>query len=349
MAKSKAAYGTAIQMSFLEPMECLLVSRLPEGPEWAYEIKLDGYRAQALCNGKTTKLLSRNGNDLGLRFPAMLPELAAAISNGSIVDGELVALDPSGKPSFSLIQNSATSGARFVFFAFDLLQFEGTDLTGKPLAERRSLLRKGLRQSDSVQLSESFQIPAEQMLALVRGHGLEGVVAKRLSSTYEQGKRSGAWAKMRVELSQELVIGGYTPGTHGFDAVLVGFYRGDQLYFCASVRAGFVPASRRALHAKLKPHETEACPFVNLPEASAGRWGQGLTAAKMKNCIWLRPEIVAQFRFLEWTPNDHLRHASFVGVRDDKAARSVVKEVESAAAKRKAPQREIVDSERCRA
>ena len=333
-------------MSFLEPMECLLVSRLPEGPEWAYEIKLDGYRAQALCNGKTTKLLSRNGNDLGLRFPAMLPELAAATSNRSIVDGELVALDPSGKPSFSLIQNSATSGARF---AFDLLQFEGTDLTGKPLSERRSLLRSALRQSDFVQLSENFQISAEQMLALVRGHGLEGVVAKRLSSTYEQGRRSGAWAKLRVELSQELVIGGYTPGTHDFDAVLVGFYRGDQLYFCASVRAGFVPASRRALHAKLKPHETEACPFVNLPEASAGRWGQGLTAAKMKNCIWLHPEIVAQFRFLEWTPNDHLRHASFVGIRDDKAARSVVKEGASEAAKRKAPQRESVDSDRRRA
>ena len=273
MAQSKGASGVANQMSFLEPMECLLVSRLPEGPEWAYEIKLDGYRAQALCNGKTTKLLSRNGNDLGLRFPAMLQELAAAISNGSIVDGELVALDPSGKPSFSLIQNSATSGARFVFFAFDLLQFEGTDLTGKPLAERRSLLRSALRQNETVQLSESFQISAEQMLALVRGHGLEGVVAKRLSSTYEQGRRSGAWAKMRVELSQELVIGGYTPGTHGFDAVLVGFYRGHQLYFCASVRAGFVPASRRALHTTLAPHETQTCPFVNLPEASAGRWG----------------------------------------------------------------------------
>lgn len=166
MAKSKGAWAAAIQMSFPEPMECLLVSRLPEGPDWAYEIKLDGYRAQALCNGKTTKLLSRNGNDLGPRFPAMLPELAAAISNGSIVDGELVALDPSGKPSFSLIQNSATSGARFVFFAFDLLQFEGKDLTGKPLAERRSLLRSALRQNESVQLSEGF-IPTTRLNALL--------------------------------------------------------------------------------------------------------------------------------------------------------------------------------------
>ena len=269
MARSKRASEVEIHLRFLEPMECLLVSKLPEGPEWAYEIKLDGYRAQALCGAKNTKLLSRNGKDLGTRFPGMLTQLAAAIPNGSVLDGELVALDPSGKPGFSLIQNSATSGATFVCFAFDLLQLEGTDLTGRPLSERRELLRRALRPSDSVQLSESFQIPAEQMLALVRSHGLEGVVAKRLSSTYEQGKPSGAWAKMRVELSQELVIGGYTSGTQGFDAVLVGFYRGDELHFCASVRAGFVPASRRGLHAALRQLETAACPFMNLPEASA--------------------------------------------------------------------------------
>jgi len=183
-------------MSFLKPTECLMVSKLPEGPEWAYEFKLDGYRAQAHCNGKATKLLSRNGKNLGLLFPAMLSELAAAIPNGSIMDGELVALGPSGKPSFSLIQNSAPSGATFVFFAFGLLQHEGTDLTRKPLSERREVLRRSLRPNDSVQLSKSFQIPAEQMLSLVRDHGLEGVVAKRLSSSYEQGRRSGAWAKM---------------------------------------------------------------------------------------------------------------------------------------------------------
>ena len=328
-------------------MECLLVSNLPEGPEWTYEIKLDGYRAQALNDGEQTRLLSRNGKDLGQRFPALVPELAKAVPHGSIVDGELVALDPSGKPSFSLIQNSA-SGATFVFFAFDLLRLEGADLTHKPLSERRALLRTSLRPTDTVQLSESFNIPAKQMLELVRSHGLEGVVAKRLSSTYEQGRRTGAWTKMRVELAQELVIGGYTPGTRGFDAVLVGFYRGDQLHFCASVRTGFVPASRRAVHAQLAPLVDEVCPFGNLPEASAGRWGQGLTAAKMKNCIWLRPEAVAQSRFLEWTPNDHLRHASFVALRDDKDPRAVIKEDE-AASYRKTPQGVSVDVKRQRA
>ena len=174
------------------------------------------------------------------------------------------------------------------------------------------------------------------------------MLAKRLSSTYEQGRRTGAWAKVRVELSQKLVIGGYTPGTHGFDAVLVGFYRDDRLQFCASVRNGFVPASRRTLHAQLAPLETAACPFANLPEASPGRWGQGFTAAKMNNCIWLRPEPVAQFRFLEWTPSDHLRHVSFVGVREDKEPRAVFKEGEPVAA-RKSPKAERGDAKRRRA
>ena len=326
-----------------------MVSTLPEGPDWTYEIKLDGYRAQVLCDGEKTQLLSRNGKDLGHRFPALVVALARAAPHGSILDGELVALDASGRPSFSLIQNSATSEATFVFFAFDLLQLEGVDLTRKSLSERRRLLHASLRQSEAVQLSESVQIPAKQMLEMVRGHGLEGVVAKRLSSTYEGGQRSGAWAKVRTELSQELVVGGYTPGTHGFDAVLVGFYRGDRLQFCASVRNGFVPASRRTLHDQLTPFKAEVCPFANLPETGPERWGQGLTAAKMKNCIWLRPEVVAQFRFLEWTPSDHLRHVSFVGVREDKDPRAITKEGEPASTLRKAPQGEKVNPKRRRA
>ncbi len=304
-----------------------MVSKLPEGPEWSYEIKLDGYRTQVLSQGDKTQLLSRNGKDLAARFPAVVAALKDAIPSGSIVDGELVALDSTGKPSFSLIQNSATSGATFVFFAFDLLTLSGADLTRKPLSERRKLLSKALRQDDTVQLSQGFEISAKQMLEMVRNHGLEGVVAKKLSSLYEPGSRSGAWSKMRVELSQELVIGGYTPGTHGIDAVLTGFYKGSDLYFCGSVRNGFVPASRRTVHAAITPLESTVCPFVNLPEKSPGRWGQGLTAAKMENCVWLRPDAVAQFRFLEWTPNDHLRHASFIALRSDKDARSVIKDL----------------------
>ncbi len=131
----------------------------PQGPEWIYEIKLDGYCAQALCDGDKTLLLSRNGKSLGQRFPALVPELGKAFPRGSIVDGELVALDPSGKPSFSLIQNSATSGATFVFFAFDLLKLKGKDLTQKSLSERRKLLRASLltTEASSSQRASAFQ------------------------------------------------------------------------------------------------------------------------------------------------------------------------------------------------
>ena len=318
-------------------MECLATKKLPEGPDWVYEVKLDGYRAQLVKTRTATYLLSRNGKDLGQRFPELLLTLANAVPDESVLDGELVALDEFGKSNFSLIENSASSGANFVFFAFDLLRLRGEDLTETVLSKRRRLLRDHLGRSDRVQLSEPFQIPAEEMLTLVRTHGLEGVVAKRLSSTYKPGMRAGAWTKTRVESAQELVIAGYTPGTHGFDALLVGFYKNSRLHFCASVRDGFVPASRRSLHARLRPLEVPSCPFVNLPEASAGCWGQGLTAAKMKDCVWLRPEMVGQFKFLEWTPSDHLRHPSFVRLRDDKEAAGVSKE-EPVSSPRKPPQ-----------
>jgi ATP-dependent DNA ligase len=123
-----------------------------------------------------------------------------------------------------------------------------------------------------------------------------------------------------------LVIGGYTPGPHGLDAIIVGYYRGDDLIYVARTRNGFVPASRRSVFEKLRPLITPECPFVNLPETHKARWGEALSAEKMKKCVWVRPELVAQIEFLEWTESDHLRHSRFVGLRDDKDPRSVVKE-----------------------
>jgi bifunctional non-homologous end joining protein LigD len=123
-----------------------------------------------------------------------------------------------------------------------------------------------------------------------------------------------------------LVIGGYIPGTQGVDAIVVGYYRGEDLMYVARVRNGFVPASRRQVFTKLKPLVISKCPFVNLPETHKGRWGEGLTAADMTKCVWVRAEIVAQIEFLKWTESDRLRHAKFVGLREDKDARSVVKE-----------------------
>jgi ATP-dependent DNA ligase len=129
-----------------------------------------------------------------------------------------------------------------------------------------------------------------------------------------------------VDLRQEFVVGGYIPSNLGVDSLVVGFYRGEDLIYAARVRAGLVPATRREVFERLKHFRTPKCPFVNLPEPAAGRWGQGLTAEKMKECVWVRPEVVAGVQFMEWTGADHLRHTKFVGLRDDKEPSKVIKE-----------------------
>ncbi len=132
--------------------------------------------------------------------------------------------------------------------------------------------------------------------------------------------------KKRLNIGQEFVIGGITPGSHGIDALVAGFYNGDALLYAARVRAGLVPATLRELYARVKPLLVEQCPFTNLPELTSGRWGQGLTAAKMRECIWVKPKLVANFEFLEWTDTNHARHIKFVGLRNDKNPRQVVRE-----------------------
>ena len=160
----------------------------------------------------------------------------------------------------------------------------------------------------------------------VKAQGLEGLVAKRLDSRYEPGMRSGAWQKMRVNRGQEFVIGGYTLSGSNFDALIFGYYEGDKLQYVARTRNGFTPSSREKLFKQFRGLEVQQCPFANLPEARSGRWGQGLTAEKMTECRWLRPVVVGQFEFLEWTPDNHLRHSRFMGLREDKSARDVRRE-----------------------
>jgi ATP-dependent DNA ligase len=152
-----------------------------------------------------------------------------------------------------------------------------------------------------VAISDYIEASAEQMLSAVREQRLEGVIGKRRDSVYEPGKRSGAWIKYRLNLGQEFVIGGFTPGPHGLDAIIVGYYRSDGLIYVARTRNGFVPASRRSVFDKLRRLVVPDCPFVNLPETRKARWGEALTAEKMKKCVWVRPEVVAQIEFLEWT------------------------------------------------
>lgn len=161
-------------------------------------------------------------------------------------------------------------------------------MTILPLEKRRELL-KALPdfRSPRIRFSEQFETSARDILSVVREQSLEGVIGKRMESRYEPGKRSGAWVKYRVNQGQELVIGGYLPGPHGFDSLIVGYYRGDELVYVARVRNGFVPASRREVFETIRRLMSTKMPFVNLPDEHPGRWGEGLTAEKLKQCVWL--------------------------------------------------------------
>jgi ATP-dependent DNA ligase len=202
-----------------------------------------------------------------------------------------------------------------------------SSVTGVALSERRAFVKSLLKfRSPRIRIAEQFEVTASDMFAAVRQQQLEGVIAKRKDSLYEAGKRTGAWVKCRANRGQELVIGGYIPGTHGFDALIVGYYRGNDLIYVARVRNGFVPASRRQVFERIRNLVSPTMPFANLPDTHKSRWGDELTAGKMKKCVWLRPEAVVQVEFLEWTGADRLRHSKFVALRDDKNPRTIVKE-----------------------
>src|SRR5258708_5012386 len=196
---------------FIEPMECALVPKPPEGSDWTFEIKLDGYRAIGV-KGDQIILYSRNRKNFNKRFPEIAKALADLPAD-TVIDGEVVALDESGRPDFHGLQHFTATASRIRYFVFDLLVSNGRDLTSLPLIERRKLLAKVKIRSSWIQLSEQFDIPAPDMVSAVRQQGLEGVVAKRKDSLYEPGKRTGYWAKMRINKGQEIVIGGFMPGS----------------------------------------------------------------------------------------------------------------------------------------
>jgi DNA ligase D-like protein (predicted ligase) len=323
----KAILTAKVKPRFIEPMQLRRTERLPEGPEWGYEIKLDGYRALAFKTGGKLSLRSRNDNDFVLRYPSIAKALASFPDDTS-VDGEIVALDEAGKPSFNALQNYGSSKADLVYYVFDLMVLAGKDVMVEPLVMRRDLLGKKVlpKLTEPIRHSPALNASLADLVQSVKAQGLEGLVAKRLDSKYQPGLRTGAWQKMRVNQGQELVIAGYTPSSKNFDALVIGYYEDGKLMYAARTRNGFTPASRADLFKKLKPLEIDKCPFANLPEKKAGRWGAGLTAEKMKDCRWLKPKLVGQFEFVEWTDLNHLRHTKFIALRDDKNAKDVVKE-----------------------
>ena len=307
-------------------MAAIVVNQLPEGGEWMYEVKFDGYRALLLKNGSQVQIRSRNDKDLTAAYPSLAAAARRFDADRAVVDGEIVAVDATGRPSFQALQHrSAHPHHAIAFYAFDLLHLGGDDLTERPLEERRAKLPDVLGQS-GVLMSIELPGTTRQVIEAVQKLGLEGVIAKRRTSRYASGQRHGAWLKLKLDKQQEFVIGGFRPGPAGIDALLVGYYAGKDLRFAGKVRAGFTPHLRRDVFTLLRPHEAARCPFADLPSSTSARWGGGVTAGQMSEMQWVAPKLVAQIRFVEWTAEGHLRHAAFLGLRHDKRAKDVVRE-----------------------
>src|SRR5437764_14255239 len=206
--QSRLASLPRTQASFIEPMECLSVSRLPEGAPCIWEIKLDGYRALAVKSPTGVTLFSRNRKSLNRQFPYIV-EALADLPEGTVVDGEVVAIDESGRPNFNLLQHFGADASRIQYYIFDLLCWKDRDLMRVPLVERRALLKSAVViREERIRVADYFEAAPKDLLAAVREQGLEGIIGKRKDSLYQPGKRSGAWIKYRVNRGQEFVIGG---------------------------------------------------------------------------------------------------------------------------------------------
>lgn len=282
-------------------------------PGWIFEPKLDGIRCIAFKSGKDVKLLSRNK----LEHTARHPDVVAALRRQKgdfILDGEMAAMTK-GKTSFSLLQQAFRQTVQVHYFVFDIMHLDGRDVRRRDLLERKELLRGALRWADPLTYVEHVVEEGEAAHREACKLGLEGIMAKRIGSPYVAG-RSRDWLKFKCSNEQELVIGGYTDpqgARAAFGALLVGYYEDGELHYAGKVGTGFNAALLRDLLAEMKPLERDLSPFAGKPPLR-------------KNVHWLKPKLVAQVGFAEWTGDGRLRHPRFIGLRRDKKAKDVVRE-----------------------
>jgi bifunctional non-homologous end joining protein LigD len=313
----------------IKPMLAKAVAELPRGGEWTYEVKWDGYRLIAIKEGPHVRLLSRSQHDLTADFPSIARAVAALPVKAAVFDGELVALDKTGRPSFTGLQERhrhIKTGNRYAlaYFVFDLLSVNGQSWTRRPLAERRRRLTSVVR-GDVVLLSVPLPGSVEDITRCVRRMGLEGVVAKRRGSRYESGERSSDWQKIRFSPRQEFVVGGFVPSGKSFDSLLVGYFSPEGgLRYAGRVSEGFTTRTRAVLAWAMR--RRPECPFTDLPHDTGRRkhpWDQRVTASDMAGCQWVLPHMVIEVAYLGWARHGLLRQGRFVGIREDKAAAEV--------------------------
>ena len=286
-----------------------LSKEMVSGPQWVYEEKYDGIRAVAYRDGDRVRILSRTGQDLTAGFPGVVDALRGLPDRDSVLDGELVVFDANGVSRFQLLQRRGIDPrTRTVYVVFDCLRSEGRDLLRRPLEERRKRLLELIgRRAGPLMLSRRLPRNGEKALATARAKGWEGIIAKLASSPYEPGVRSRDWLKVKVRGESEFVIGGYTPpqGSRAeFGALLVGLYDHARLRYTGKVGTGYTHETLRDLGSKLKRLHTDESPFDPPP--------------RIAGAIWVKPRLVAQLAYAEWTADGKLRQPAFLGLRTDK-------------------------------
>jgi bifunctional non-homologous end joining protein LigD len=293
------------------PMLATLATEEEVHPDDRLEVKYDGFRALAGLSGGKVSLQSRNGLDLGPRFRPVVAALGELVVGEAVLDGEVVAAGKGGS-AFEALHGD---GARVTYAVFDLLWLDGEDLRERPIEERRELLESLLAGAPpALQVSEEVQGPIAKAMARARRERWEGVIAKRRGSRYE-GRRSRAWLKVKVGAGQELAIVGYTPikrGERAIGALLLAVREGRRFVYAGKVGTGYTDASRRELYRRLEPDHVETPPVEGAP--------------RMRDARWVKPRLVAQVAFTEWTSDGKLRHPSFKGLRDDKRPEESVRE-----------------------
>jgi bifunctional non-homologous end joining protein LigD len=323
----------------LEPMLARPAKTLPEGDGWAYEIKWDGIRARTYVEGGEVRIAARRGTDHTPRYPELAAIAEALEGHDAILDGEIVAFDESGRPSFQLLQrrmglsNETTIRLRAAetpatYIAFDLLWLDGRSLLAEPYLERREALAELGLDGPNWQAPAHHLGDGQRLWEAIRRQGLEGVVAKRVESPYRPGQRSGEWLKVRYRRGQELVIGGWMPGegTRGgrVGSLLVGYFDQGKLVYAGGVGTGFTQEMLDRLTALLEPLTRSDSPF-ELGEDPVLKYRQR-ARDRGAGPVWVEPELVCEVEFTEWTHEGTLRQSAFKGLRDDKDPRDVVRE-----------------------
>ena len=308
-------------IGFMPPMLATLVDEPFSDPDWVFENKLDGVRCIAVIEGGKATLWSRNEKQMNASYPEIAAALEKAADHDMVVDGEIVAFD--GKlTSFAALQprihlrdaqRARETGIKVFFYAFDLLWLAGHDLTESSLLTRKKLLRRALHFGNCIRFSNHRKAAGRQFYLKACAVGREGLIAKRADSPYVH-TRSRDWLKFKCTRGQEFVVGGYTePGgaRRGFGALLLGYYRRGKLRYAGKVGTGFSGALLDNLGGRLRALERKNCPFAETPPERAH---------------WVKPKLVAEVVFMEWTPEGRLRHPRFVGLRTDKPARQITRE-----------------------